>query len=527
MPPAVPSSATTRNPRAIRWVVFVVPFLVWGVMLVAWDPAFWSFVYDDSFYYWQIARNLAAGQGPTFDGLHPTNGYHPLWLGLCTALFAAGFEGESAARASVLVQLALFTTAFAMLSSAIQRLRLQLADGPVLAPGLVAVAITSLALVHPVARVWINGLESAVAVLLHVALLSLAMGRDLLAPAERRARILAGLLIAGAFLARTDAALLLPATALWALPRLWRRPGPTTRALLEWLLCPSLVVVAFMAYNYVAFGGAIQVSGLLKAAPLHPLRLLGTAAVLIGVWAFARWFPSSFVLTRTLLGRTGFFGLFAALTFVYYCFLQVFPRLWYFGPVVLIAVAVGICVLVDLWRRAKAERPTVPERQATRPLAMVFGTIAVLAVSVGLWQAINAPNAAPLWANREAGRYIAARLPRNAVLAAWDAGVLGFYSERSVINLDGSVNSMEYLRALKCGTTAHLLAAVPVGWIINHADLVGGARSLNKHARRILGPRADRMRLVTTWPFSVFGGINQARPTANKMQVYLFELRKP
>src|SRR3990172_4891049 len=42
---------------------------------------------DDSFYYFQVARNLAEGQGFTFDGLNPTNGFHPLWLFLITPLF--------------------------------------------------------------------------------------------------------------------------------------------------------------------------------------------------------------------------------------------------------------------------------------------------------------------------------------------------------------------------------------------------------------------------------------------------------
>ncbi|MEX2161178.1 MAG: hypothetical protein WD751_04610 [Anaerolineales bacterium] len=42
---------------------------------------------DDGFYYFQVARTLAAGHGFTFDGLNPTNGFHPLWLFLITPLF--------------------------------------------------------------------------------------------------------------------------------------------------------------------------------------------------------------------------------------------------------------------------------------------------------------------------------------------------------------------------------------------------------------------------------------------------------
>ncbi len=34
---------------------------------------------DDAFYYWMIARHVVAGNGFTFDGINPTNGFQPLW----------------------------------------------------------------------------------------------------------------------------------------------------------------------------------------------------------------------------------------------------------------------------------------------------------------------------------------------------------------------------------------------------------------------------------------------------------------
>ena len=34
---------------------------------------------EDGFYYFKIAQNIAQGEGSSFDGINPTNGYHPLW----------------------------------------------------------------------------------------------------------------------------------------------------------------------------------------------------------------------------------------------------------------------------------------------------------------------------------------------------------------------------------------------------------------------------------------------------------------
>src|SRR5581483_8045213 len=43
---------------------------------------------DDAYYYFKVAQNISQGLGSTFDGIHSTNGYHPLWLLVCIPVFA-------------------------------------------------------------------------------------------------------------------------------------------------------------------------------------------------------------------------------------------------------------------------------------------------------------------------------------------------------------------------------------------------------------------------------------------------------
>ncbi|GEM_PF-1497910 len=61
-------------------------FLIFlGYIWLAWQPAevlLTKVLVDDSFYYFKTASNLVKGFGPTFDGEHLTNGYHPLWMGI-------------------------------------------------------------------------------------------------------------------------------------------------------------------------------------------------------------------------------------------------------------------------------------------------------------------------------------------------------------------------------------------------------------------------------------------------------------
>ncbi|NWG08443.1 MAG: hypothetical protein HXY35_17330 [Chloroflexi bacterium] len=46
------------------------------------------FIRDDAYYYFKVAQNISEGRGSTFDGINPTNGYHPLWMIICIPIFA-------------------------------------------------------------------------------------------------------------------------------------------------------------------------------------------------------------------------------------------------------------------------------------------------------------------------------------------------------------------------------------------------------------------------------------------------------
>ncbi len=77
-----------------RWLLAASGVVVagWLVALVVWPDAPFALTFDDAYYYLGIARNIADGHGSTFDGLNPTNGYHPLWLAICVLAFKAGLD---------------------------------------------------------------------------------------------------------------------------------------------------------------------------------------------------------------------------------------------------------------------------------------------------------------------------------------------------------------------------------------------------------------------------------------------------
>ena len=70
-------------------------------------PNTW-FTRDDAYYYFKVAQNISEGHGSTFDGVSPTNGYHPLWMLVNIPIFAlARYDLILPLRILLMVQAAL------------------------------------------------------------------------------------------------------------------------------------------------------------------------------------------------------------------------------------------------------------------------------------------------------------------------------------------------------------------------------------------------------------------------------------
>ena len=91
--------------------------VVWLAVVLFWHDAPFALTFDDAFYYFGIARNVAHGHGSTFDGIDPTNGYHPLWMLMAVPFFAAGLDGTGAARVLLALQVLFYGGALVLVAS--------------------------------------------------------------------------------------------------------------------------------------------------------------------------------------------------------------------------------------------------------------------------------------------------------------------------------------------------------------------------------------------------------------------------
>ena len=522
--------------------------LGWLLVLVLWGPAPFAFSFDDAYYYFTIGRNWAHGHASTFDLIDRTNGYHPLWQGISIIPYLVGLDGLAAVRTLLVLQLALWAGALLLVarivSTAVDGWK-RLGDeaaGQRFCEAVVVAAFVALCTNPFLFKMTVNGLESGVVVPVGAALCALAIrirGR-FITRATTRERWLTGALLALAFLARTDAIILIGVLAVWCgfdADRSNMRLAERLRRGLEILAIPVAVVVVYLALNWAYFGTALQISGTVKRLPITPMR-----ALLVAIWAVlcltlltrSRRAPkrsSRAPATRRFVASTGFYGVFCVALVGYYLLLQEVPYLWYFAPLALYGTLLLVLLVADLVEGAfveASERAGTVSAFATRAPALILLGPLVIAMVWSVPATIDPASRSLLVNDAASGRWINSHLPPNARIASWDAGAIGYFAHRRVVNLDGVVNSRDYFDARRNGWTSDFLADRQVTWVANHGGAVQGHDpDINAQIRSLFGEHAiGNIAVVYRRLFTYSGTLDGSRTdtSSKQMGTYVYRL---
>ncbi len=431
---------------------------------------------DDAYYYFQVARNLAAGHGVTFDGVSLTNGFHPLWM-LCLwpvyALF--GGEPELALRAVYFVIVALVGATIAVTYRCLSAFAGRRAAVAGLA------ALSAPFLVNPL----INGLETGLLTLLLVAALLVDRRCDLLRPdSSTRTNLLLGLLLALIVLCRLDLVFVGFAVAGLIAWRTWagepgaatagasRRIGTLLRKYVQVGVVGVVLVTPYLAWNLLTFGHLTPISGALKSSfPVVSLSAAKFEPFAIRLALLEYGLATFVVLWLTLLPRRGpakatdhadetaqlnargpgsllvalwlGCGLHLVNTLL---FMNWAVHWWHFASYAPLALLAGVLLIARLEQTWRAQRWLAP----------VAG-ILLLAASAGAWTLDAHRRGAHHGPWYAAARWIDAELPDGAVLAMEDCGLVGYFCGRPMVNLDGVINGYAFQKALATGTLSDYL----------------------------------------------------------------------
>ncbi|HMQ51921.1 MAG TPA: hypothetical protein PKE64_28110 [Anaerolineae bacterium] len=237
-----------------------VALALWAVesLLIGLAPVPWLLGHvnaDDFYYYLVLAQNTAAGLGPSFDGQELTNGFHPLYLILVTLLAKLPVDQPHFLIKASLSLLLLFHNGIAVSLAAVFERRGRAEIGTLAA---------LLWLLNPWAlAVTLHGVEVALATFLWALVIGywLLLGSEGL---TLKSIPVLGLLVGLAILARTDGLIWLGALWLTELFRIWRHPEEWRRHLLNIVALAGAVLVVTLPWwwwNWTRFEMIMQVSG--------------------------------------------------------------------------------------------------------------------------------------------------------------------------------------------------------------------------------------------------------------------------
>lgn len=420
------------------------------------------FVPDDASYYLKIAQNVNQGYGFSFDGLHTTNGFHPLWQWVCVGLlWPAPMEPETALRAVLLFQVLLLAVAARLLYGVLRKY----ASAPALWLG----TACFVAFVLPLAC---NGMETALLVCLLALLLFFGEKYRPFTHPSPKTETRLGLLLGLTVLTRLDFVFLCVPIYLIIL-----RQGitngsvrQTIRRFLPFSAGLALPVLPYLVYNQATFGHMLPISGYLKfqTVPVGPSAKLADLlthresffAVLPPVFAVWFWLrrnthPHTWLACLLAVLAAGL-----SLLFLYHLlFMRWIYFSWYFVPYSLFAA-----LALTFWAHHYSIRYT----GRLWVLCGVLG-LALLGYRVqNFWRYSVLP---PNWSQHSyrAALWAKAHTQPHDILAMKDAGHFSFFSGRRVINLDGLVNTFDFQQTLQQKRLRQYLRQNRVRYLAQHS----------------------------------------------------------
>ncbi len=483
---------------------------------------------DDGFLYFQVARNLAGGHGFTFDGINPTNGFHPLWLFLITPIFAL-------AQIDLLVPLRLLIVLSALISagSAILLYRILKQFTSHWVAGFIGVLWIVLPRIHDLTLH--TGVEAGV----NAFTLLLFWHQLISFKLSSNARVFKNLLVLGllgalAIFARLDNAFLVALGGLWLWLRLWQPPKKSKRNPWAWRMktgfafaAPiALLLLIYVAWNTVSFGTAVPISGDVKlwwgtlkntvygfpvngltdfagqfvtddpelgpwsllTAPLYSgaewllaaagqaisiaarrLVLLAIGGVLAVLGAALIWIQREFLSKAARpIGLLPFFlGCFIQIS--YYKFAgSVAQQPWYWiSEMIFLLFLLGL-LLEALLRIPMSSSSKKLGRYSARVWVAVYCFVSILYLAF-VQTAVRAPGDGSHHFYIDRARWLEANTEDGARIAITGAGNLAYFAkDRTIINMDGLMNTHDYLLALQSGNGADYLAGLGVDYIFGN-----------------------------------------------------------
>jgi hypothetical protein len=440
---------------------------------IAWQPVeelAWRVTADDAYYYFRLAQNIISGAGVTFDGIHLTNGFHPLYTLLLVPLLK--FAGNDLALG---VNLALTLVAILSAATAWPVYRIgQQVDSDM--AGLIGAVLH---LLNPwMILIPMTGVESAVYLFTFAwAIVAYLVWRN--QPTTPHA-LVAGGAIGLTIMGRSEGGLLLAGVMADVLWQNRRDLARTIRPMAIIALSATTVCLPWAVWSTANFGTPFQVSGPTIIMLSHANRPTSLDSQIVWYLKQTAWFSLRYaykiilynvlaVLMMSLAfwahrrdrerlnvgwqaaAPLAFLGVPFVLITLYYNVVMWHQQHWYFSALMLIATVVAAPIIVG-WLGDYAAQYKLLFGIAAGAVGLCAGALFIIWTR-GFYSTTGQHE------RYLAGRWLAKSQVQSAVFAASDNGLFGYYCQCKMVNTEGVVNNSIYNYYQSHGFTPDALGA--------------------------------------------------------------------
>jgi len=459
----------TKWLNAILIVLYIMGAIF--VFTLAWLPVQFAinhFYYEDFFYYLKVAENIVSGQGVSLDGEATTNGFHPLWM-LAIILIQAITNPDLA------VHITLTLAALLHLGQVylIFRILEQSANKKIAH----FVAIFYL-FNYRIIACNLCGLETPLMAFFILGVIYFLIKYHNLT--SIRWAIKLGILLGFAILSRFDILILTGIIIAWILidsrfGKYYQQRISTAFIvsisscviLLPWFIWSSInsatllpnSLAALKVWSFSGFNlqqaGVDSVLSLLIRKMFTAAWWLSDTANLFGLWpivlptAYKNWpaFLVLMVFITIFLGlwliRSPQYTAFRSVLFVYavahlgYYSLFANARVRYLIPSSIIIIVLAAMLIAELLQQINTQK--------VKRMALFFYVVILinsLLAGLSAWQQHQGAARTHIEHTNlyQTAYWIRDHLPENAIIGSWNAGILSYYSHRTIVNLDGVMN---------------------------------------------------------------------------------------
>lgn len=481
-----------------KFYIFAGGFLFIIVVLLPFNYLL-HFALDDSFFYIKTAFNFASGHGSTFDGINLTNGYQPLWFLILSAAYLPltlikGISPEFIYRYTfeLVIIINLFT-----LKILREFIRLTFKDN-----GSDIMVLISL-LILPLVLLNIIGMETQIALLLiSMYLYSYTHSIMFNKTNSFNRSIITGLII----LARIDyIVFLLPFIVLGEFKRLKDfNYAEKLKSIIKFLIVPFILECGYSLINYYYFGTIYSISGYLKVSTrdilflrnlpypyLQPINFIILTFIIVSGLLYFILFRRKInnEITRSVFIIIELFYLGGALFLIAnYCFNIYGCAEWYYST----ASFAGVLLLSPIVRYSKKLK------------LFMFGTAFIIFICYFTIFRINYYRWDEIYDYAKSLKNI---ILQNEIVYQFNiCGIIGFFSERKVINGDGLINSFKYFEFVKSGKLNEYLKSVGADYYgtDSFSDLTGQGSFVDKRGEYLFQFPLEKIKLKKVYRY---GGI--------------------